>query len=71
MAKKSNTTPAAPENTEAAEVKFSIDKLREHCLALFGVTSSTFDGATYGLNGDFTVEEMSYHIAEWQSKEVK
>ena len=71
MAKKSNTAPAAPEVTEAAEVKFSIEALRKNCLSLFGVTSSTFDGATCELNGDFTVEEMQNIIAEWQTKEAK
>lgn len=68
---KSNTKPVAEEKVEAAEAKFSIEKLRENCLTLFGVTSSTFDGATYGLKGDFTVEEMKKIIAEWQNKEVK
>lgn len=68
---KSNTKPAAEGKPEAAEAKFSIEKLRENCLTLFGVTSSTFDGATYGLNGDFTVDELKNIIAKWQNKEVK
>lgn len=68
---KSNTKPAAEEKPEAAEAKFSIEKLRENCLTLFGVASSTFDGATYGLNGDFTVDELKNIIAKWQNKEVK
>ena len=28
--------------------KFTIEKLRENSLKLFGVTQSTFDGVTYG-----------------------
>lgn len=68
---KSNTKAAAEVVTKEAEVKFSIDKLREHCLTLFGVSSSTFDGATYGLDGEYTVEEMRNIIAKWQSKEAK
>lgn len=66
MAKKEAT--ATPKE-EAA--KFSVEKLRENCLTLFGVTTSTFDGATNGLSGDYTVEEMRKNIAEWQKKEAK
>lgn len=68
---KSNTKAAAPVKTEAAEVKFSIENLGNNCLTLFGVTSSTFAGATYGLDGEYTVEEMTKIIANWQSKEAK
>lgn len=68
---KSNTKPVAEEKVEAAEAKFSIEAHRKNCLALYGVTSCTFDGATYGLDGEYTVEEMKNIIAKWQSKEVK
>jgi hypothetical protein len=38
---------------------------------LFGVTPSTFDGATVGLTGKYTIEEMQTTIDSWLKKEVK
>lgn len=60
---------AAPAKTEAP--KFTIDKLRENCRQLFGVSTSTFAGATHGLTGTFTVEEMKAHIDKWGKEGVK
>lgn len=57
--------------TKQAAPKFTVEKLRENCLTLFGVTTSTFDGATNGLDGAYTVDEMKDKIAKWQNKEVK
>ena len=51
--------------------KFPLEKLRENCLKLFGVTQSTFDGAVHGLSAEFTVSEMKKIIAVWQNKEAK
>lgn len=69
MAKNETETAAVP--TKQAAAKFSVEKLRENCLTLFGVTTSTFDGATNGLGGEYTVEEMKDKIAKWQNKEVR
>jgi hypothetical protein len=66
MAKK--TTATAP--TTKAERKIPIDKLRRSCVKLFGVTPSTFDGATVGLTGAFTVEEMQARIDTWLNTPV-
>lgn len=51
--------------------KFPLEKLRENCLKLFGVTQSTFDGAAHGLKGEYAVSEIKKIIAAWQSKEAK
>lgn len=64
-------TKAAAAAPAAAAKRFPVDRLREKCFKLFGVTISTFDGATYGLDGKYTVEEMKKIIADWQKKEVK
>lgn len=56
-------TPAAPKSP-----KFSVTRLRKDCLKLFGVTVSTFDGATKGLSGEFSVEEMAERIKKWLNK---
>lgn len=67
---------AKQDKVEAAEAvqtdpKFSIEKLRENCMTLFGVTTSTYDGATHGLKGDFTVAEMKTAIEKWQNTKIK
>ena len=64
-------TKAETANTVEAAPKYSIEKLRDNCLALFGVTSSTFDGATHKLDGEYTVEEIKTTIEKWQKKEAK
>lgn len=51
--------------------KFSVEKLQENCRKLFGVSTSTFAGATYGMTGKYTVEEMRAHIEAWKKREVK
>lgn len=70
MAQKVKTATEAETATVTAP-KFPVARLREKCYALLGVTTSTFDGATYGLDGEYTVEEMKDKIAKWQNKEVK
>jgi len=63
--------PAAqPETVKAAPPKFAVERLRKDSLALFGVTFSTFDGATRGLTGKYTVEEMRGIIDKWQNTRV-
>lgn len=64
MASKAKAASAAAEPV-AQERKIPIEKLRRSCLKLFGVTPSTFDGATVGLAGKFTVKEMQAHIDAW------
>lgn len=68
MGKKEQAETVATVETKP---KYSIEELRSNCVALFGVTSSTFDGATYGLNGDYTVDEMKQVIEKWQKKSIK
>lgn len=51
--------------------KFTVEQLRPHALELFGVTQSTYAGATHKLDGEYTVEEMKDHISKWLNKEVK
>lgn len=62
-----------PENGAAKEApqKFPLEKLAAGCMTLFGVTQSTFAGATAGMSGDYSVAEMKEHITKWLKKEVK
>lgn len=78
-AKKSNTaaTKVEPVNTGTTEAvkpeekKFPLENLAKHSKQLFGVSSCTFAGATAGLTGSYTVEEMNNIIKEWCRKEIK
>ena len=51
--------------------KFTIPKLQKYAFQLFGVPTSTFVGATAGLDGEYTVEEVREKINEWYKKEAK
>lgn len=68
MASKTKAAPPAPKAEEGR--KIPIEKLRRSCVKLFGVTPSTFDGATVGLTGKYTVEEMQAHIDKWLNTPV-
>ncbi|MBR1532714.1 MAG: hypothetical protein IJ643_11715 [Eubacterium sp.] len=68
MARKVNPAGGVTENTAP---KFPIEKLREECIALFGVSSATFDGATVGLSGEYTVEDIKTKINDWLKKPIK
>lgn len=66
---KEKVEPAAAEKKER---KIPLDKLRRSCVKLFGISPSTFDGATVGLTeSKYTVEEMKAIIDKWLKKEVK
>lgn len=78
MAARAKTEQAAgtPETVDekkpqATAKKFPIEKLTENCRRLFGVSSCVFAGATHGLTGEYTVEEMKGRIEKWKKQEVK
>lgn len=78
MAKTRNTEEnvadrVAEEPTKtSAERKFPYEVLKENCMKLFHVTSSTFIGATIGKeNRSYSISEMQRLIDEWLKKEVK
>ena len=47
------------------EPVFTIEQLRPDCRTLFGVSVSTYDGATATLSGEYTVQQMREHIETW------
>lgn len=70
MSKEKETAVAQePETTTAP--KFTVEKLAEYARDLFGVSSCAYAGATHGMTGEYTVEEMKQHIEAWKKKEVK
>lgn len=50
----------AEKNASAAQTaqKFPIERLAKACRTLFHVSASTFAGATAGMTGEYTVEEI-------------
>jgi hypothetical protein len=71
---KTTTSPAEPaavqESTE--DKKFLLGELGKNCVKLFGVTSSTFAGATADLTeAEYSAQEVKQHIEAWKKKEVK
>ena len=57
------TVEAAPAQGKAVK-KYTVEKLQANCRQLFGVSTSTFAGATYGMTGTYTVEEMKARLPE-------
>lgn len=66
----SDTSTQAKAKEPVKTTKFSISRLRKDCFSLFGVTVSTFDGATHGLTGNYTVDEMKARIEKWGAETV-
>lgn len=62
---------SAEQSPREFQRKFTLAQLRENCRKLFGVSISTFDGATYGLTDKYTIEEIRTRIETWSSKGVK
>lgn len=67
---KAENTQAQPVKA-AAKKKFPLEKLRANCKELFGVTDCTFAGATHGMAGNYTVDEVKAQIEKWRGTEVK
>lgn len=63
----------AEKNVSAAQTaqKFPIERLAKACRTLFHVSASTFAGATAGMTGEYTVNEMQQHINDWLGKEAR
>lgn len=54
------------------EPKYTLEALQKHCLELFNVSTTTFVGATAGIEAkEYTVNEMKGIIKEWCGKAVK
>lgn len=60
-----------PEKVSKSEPTFTIAQLRPSARTLFGISQSTFDGATASIDGEktFTVTEMRNHIERWLKEE--
>lgn len=62
---------AASKPTARSEPTFTVAQLRPSARTLFGVSQSTYDGATASIDGEktFTVAEMRNHIERWLKEE--
>lgn len=63
-------SPPAPELPAVNEPVFSLERLRRDCFKVFGITASTFDAATYGLTGEFSVNAIREKIQAFQNMRV-
>ena len=73
-----NTKNAAVGEATAAneatitEPVYRLDVLQKNCLKLFGVSQTTFAGATAGIEDrEYSINELKGIISEWREKEVK
>lgn len=60
---------AAKEKTDApapAEQTYELSALRSSCVKLFGVTTSTFDGAMQGRMEPLSIAEVKTIIENWK-----
>lgn len=62
---------AASKPVAKSEPTFTVAQLRPSARKLYGISQSTYDGATASVDGDrvFTVEEMRNHIERWLKEE--
>lgn len=67
---KAEIPQAQPVKTKP-EKKFPLEKLRANCKKLFGVTDCTFAGATHGMTGSYTIDEIKAQLEKWRRTEVK
>ena len=72
----SKSEPVAEKQTatkQQAEQTYTLEKLRTNCRELFGVSTTTFAGATAALPNkkQYTVAEIKKVIDEWLKKEAK
>ena len=67
---KEEVTDMKFKTTPGQEQKFKVAKLRENSVQLFGVTTSTFDGAFYGnKKTEMTKKEARAILDKWLGKE--
>lgn len=64
-------TPQTRPDKAKPDKKFPLEKLRANCKKLFGVTDCTFAGATHGMTGSYTVDEIKVQLEKWRRTEVK
>lgn len=54
-----------------AEPEYDVQVLRQNCMKLFGITTSTFDGAFMGHNKPMTVSSAKAILEKWKKEEIK
>jgi len=60
----------AEQETKMPETKYKMEKLRNKCMQLFHITTSTFDGAMHGCTAtEMTINEAQARINKWLGKE--
>ena len=62
---------SAPATAVKKATEIPLDTLRKDSVTLFGVTTSTFDGAMDGQEGPFTIAKAKEIIETWKRGVVK
>lgn len=72
MSRKENETNESSVTSEEKTKRFPLASFRKNCIKAFQISTSTFDGATYGLaDKEYSMDEMKSIIEKWKGKEVK
>ncbi len=71
IAVKAESVPVKAAKPVAKEAEFPVEVLRKDSVKLFGVTTSTFDGAMDGHAGPYTVAQAKEIIEGWKRGVVK
>lgn len=68
---KSTETPVTAAGNDSK--RFTLSSLEKHCQKLYGVPTSTFAGATTGLDSvkEYSIDEIKEYIDKWKGKEAK
>lgn len=68
---KATDAPAEQPVKASEDPKFPYDVLKDNCVKLFGVTSSTFIGATIGMEGkEYSINHIKNIIDGWLKKPI-
>lgn len=67
----SEVKKAETKQTAQAEPEYDMQTLRQHCMKLFGITTSTFDGAFMGHNKPMSVSSAKAILEKWKKEEIK
>lgn len=59
-----------PNNKEQTKELYLLSELRKNCVSIFGVTTSTFDGALFGKEGLYSIEEVKKIIKTWREERL-
>lgn len=61
----------AKKEVKPAAQSYTVEKLRENCSKVLGISRSTFDGAMRNAEGPLAIEEAKRAIDKWNNAKIK